>query len=61
MANGTGDYNVASNFKKCRKSLFKRYICIPFMGTHVFNKLEKSDHIVDQNTPFVICGTIGEC
>jgi hypothetical protein len=57
---GTGNIDDRSSYKQCKKKLFTRYICIPRIGTQVFNKLEKSQYTTNQQKPFVICGTIGE-
>lgn len=54
------DIDNPSNYKKTQKKKYEIYACLPRIGTPVFNKLEKSNYVVDAARRVVLSGTVGE-
>lgn len=47
-------------WKRTNKKNYSVYVCMPKIGTHVFNRLEGSKYVTDNNKRFVLSGTVGE-
>jgi hypothetical protein len=48
------------NWKRTHKKKYDVYVCMPNAGTSVGNFLEGAKYTTNQNTPFVLSGTVGE-
>lgn len=59
-APGVAPWDIAENYRKTRKKKYEITICMPPVGTKVFNKLEKSYYVTDAHKQFVAIGTVGE-
>lgn len=66
MSNEINSQNIMSelnnikNWKRTSKKNYDVYVCAPWVGTKVHNRLEGSNYVVDNNKRFVISGTVGE-
>ncbi len=49
-----------ANWKKTHKKKYDVYVCMPNDGTVVENFLKGAKYTTNQNTPFVLSGTVGE-
>lgn len=49
-----------TNWKKTTKKLYEVYVCMPALGTKVYNVLEDAYYTTTEERPFVLSGTVGE-
>ena len=57
------DYPTACDMTQWKKTCKKKYqiwVCMPKLGTKVYNKLEDSHYETNEKRPFVLSGTFGE-
>ena len=49
-----------TQWKKTCKKKYQIWVCMPKLGTKVYNKLEDSHYETNEKRPFVLSGTFGE-
>lgn len=49
-----------TNWKRTQKKKYQIYVCMPSLGTKVYNQLENVHYTTSENKPFVLSGTVGE-
>ena len=48
------------NWKRTSKKKYQIYVCMPPLGTKVYNFLENAHYETSEKKPFVLSGTVGE-
>ena len=48
------------NWKRTHKKKYQIFVCMPPLGTKVYNHLEDTHYVTSEKKPFVLSGTAGE-
>lgn len=48
------------NWKRTHKKKYQIFVCMPSLGTKVYNHLEDTHYVTSEKKPFVLSGTAGE-